>query len=113
MATRQKKASGKGVEPKSVGIAPIEQDNGESLEFSVDKGVPMPTKSERDSLVSKFPLLKMDVGDSFLVKRNHSRQVLNSISCSIRQFCKAKKIKHKYSVFKDPQTSFIRVWRSS
>ena len=113
MALKRKRGANKVVEPKEVKKAPIGQDKGELIEFSVDKGVPMPTKSERDSLVSRFPLVKMEVGDSFLVKKPHSRQVQNSLSCSIRQYCNSKKIKHRYSVFKDPETEFIRVWRST
>lgn len=80
-------------------------------EFKIEKGVPIPDRSERDSLVSRFPLQFMEIMDSFLVDKPHTRVFQNSLSCSIRQFCKAKKIKAKFSVFKDAETGKIRIWR--
>jgi len=112
MGVQRKKSGTKGDANKGVDSLEIRHNKGDLTEFSVDKGVPMPIKSERDSLVGKFPLKKMEIGDSFLVQKNHNRKTQNSLSCSIRQYCKSKKIKHKFSVFKDPESDFIRVWRS-
>lgn len=111
--TNKSKKSPKGVSVSPEGVKePVIAPNALiHAEFVIQKGIPIPDRSERDSLVSRFPLQIMEIGDSFLVNKPHTRVFQNSLSCSIRQFSKAKKIKAKFSVFKDAETGNIRIWR--
>jgi len=81
--------------------------------FRVEKGIPMPIRSERESLVSKFPLKMMEISDSFLIPKPYSRTLQNSIKCQIRQYCKRNKIKGEFGVFKDEISGFLRCWRKA
>jgi|CryBogDrversion2_4_1035264.scaffolds.fasta_scaffold13084_2 hypothetical protein len=107
-AKTPRKQSGKGKGSAEAEIEPIKQENGK---IAIEKGIPIPVRSARNSLIHQFPLKSMDVGDSFLVEIQHSREAQNSLSTNIRNQAKKLKIKFKFSVFRDPNSEHMRVWR--
>jgi len=92
---------------------PEETNKPKSAEFRVEKGIKMPEKRTKNSIITKFPLKQMDVGDSFLTNSEYTKTTANSLATAIRKHTKGKKIKYTYLVAKDTETNFLRVWRKN
>ncbi len=73
--------------------------------IKIDKNIPMPV-----SLTTKYPLLEMEIGDSFLACDKHDAVRQSSISTQIRVWAASKKYDWKFTVRKTDHG--IRVWRT-
>jgi hypothetical protein len=76
------------------------------MEYKIEKNIPI----KKPTTCTKYPFSKMSVGDSFIISKEYSRQLMAKYANAARNFGRVQKPIMKFSTRK-VEGGAIRVWR--
>lgn len=81
-------------------------------EIKIDKGIPIPKLSYNNGIYRKrkYPFRQMEVGDSFIISEEYSRDIMSRKGTAARAWSAKSGMGYKFSLHKTSDNK-IRIWR--